>query len=331
MGQLTLSVLGAGAWGTALAISLAARHRVRLWARRPEHAAAMRLAGENRDYLPGYPFPAAIDLTDDLRTATRDSALLIAAVPSGGFRSLLAQLDTLGPRQPLIWVCKGFETGRQRLLHQVANDVWPGHAAFGVLSGPSFAQEVAAGLPTALTLAAHDAAFAHHWADKLHGERLRIYTSSDLVGVEIGGAVKNVMAIAAGICDGLGFGLNARAALVTRALAEMTRLGLALGARAETFMGLSGMGDLLLTATGDLSRNRRVGLRLADGATLDTILRELGHIAEGVNSAREVNALATRIGVDMPITRMVCRILFDGLPAHDAVSTLLGRELKAEF
>jgi glycerol-3-phosphate dehydrogenase (NAD(P)+) len=207
----------------------------------------------------------------------------------------------------------------------------PTHGQTGVLSGPSFAQEVAQGYPTALTLASHDTVLAQHLAETLSNHRLRIYAHNDVIGVEVGGAVKNVIAIAAGICDGLKLGHNARAALITRGLAEMTRLGTQLGGHFETFMGLSGLGDLILTTTGDLSRNRQVGLRLARGQELDTILAELGHVAEGVTTAREVAALASELGVDMPITRAVCQMLFEKMPAAQAVNDLLNREIKAEF
>jgi len=231
---------------------------------------------------------------------------------------------------PLVWVCKGFERGTGMLPHQLVSEIVPGTAS-GVLSGPSFALEVARGCPTALTLASHDAAFARRLAEVLSGQRLRIYAHDDVIGVEVGGALKNVMAIAAGICDGLALGHNARAALVTRGLAEMTRLGVRLGGHAETFMGLSGLGDLILTATGDLSRNRRVGVQLAQGRPLDTILGELGHVAEGVLTAHEVDALTARLGVDMPITRAVCRILRGELSAAQAVDALLNRDIRSEF
>jgi glycerol-3-phosphate dehydrogenase (NAD(P)+) len=231
----------------------------------------------------------------------------------------------------VVWVCKGFEPGSRKLPHQLVSELLPAHPHTGVLSGPSFAQEVAQGYPTALTLASHDAALAQRLAEALSGQRLRIYAHDDVVGVEIGGALKNVMAIAAGICDGLQLGHNARAALITRGLAEITRLGSRFGGHFETFMGLSGLGDLILTTTGDLSRNRQVGLRIARGQALDTILGELGHVAEGVTTAREVSALATELGVDMPITRAVNQVLFEGMPAAQAVNDLLNREIKAEF
>jgi glycerol-3-phosphate dehydrogenase (NAD(P)+) len=242
----------------------------------------------------------------------------------------MRQLRGLGASAPLVWLCKGFESGSMKMAHQVLAEEWPEQTRAAVLSGPSFAKEVAAGLPVAVTVAASDADFARQAAHDLHRPHLRIYSSADVAGVEIGGAVKNVIAIAAGISDGLGFGLNARAALITRSLAEITRLGMKLGGRPETFMGLSGVGDLILTCTGDLSRNRQVGLRLAEGESLEGILRDLKHVAEGVTTAREVSRLAAGLGVDMPITDAVYRILAQELPPREAVTALLNRELKDE-
>jgi glycerol-3-phosphate dehydrogenase (NAD(P)+) len=231
---------------------------------------------------------------------------------------------------PLIWLCKGFETESAQLPHQIAAAELPVAVARAALSGPSFAQEVARGLPTALTLASGDAAFAQRMARELHHDRLRIYSSDDLIGSELAGAVKNVMAIAAGISDGLGLGHNARAALITRGLAEITRMGMKLGGRLETFMGLAGAGDLVLTCTGDLSRNRQVGLELARGVPLEHALRDLGHVAEGVSTARAVHRLAGELDVEMPITQAVCRVMDNNVPARDAVQELLQRDPKAE-
>ena len=325
-----IAVLGAGAWGTALAIALANGSAVRLWTRNPEHAASMRATRSNDRYLPGAPLPASVEITANLDEAVAGAQILIAAVPTSGFRTLLRQLTRLGTTQPLVWLCKGFEAGSQKLPHQVLAEEWANPQNAGVLSGPSFAAEVAKGLPAALTLAGPDAAFARQIAQDLHRSRLRLYASDDVVGVEVGGAVKNVIAIASGICDGLGFGYNARAALITRGLAEMTRLGRAMGGRPETFMGLSGMGDLILTCTGDLSRNRQVGLRLAAGDGLEHILRSLEHVAEGVTSTHEVIGLARRVGVEMPIAHAVQRILTQELSAREAVGELLNRELRDE-
>jgi len=328
---MKLSVLGAGAWGTALAISWAAHHRVTLWGRNATELDAMRQARVNSRYLPGCPLPDALRLDPDFDAVVADAELIVIAVPSGGLRPTLAALAARPFLPPIVWVCKGFEPGSRKLPHQLVADLLPAQRHSGVLSGPSFAQEVAQGYPTALTLASHDTALAQQLAEALSGHRLRIYAHDDVIGVEIGGALKNVMAIAAGICDGLKLGHNARAALITRGLAEMTRLGVQLGGHFETFMGLSGLGDLILTTTGDLSRNRQVGLRLARGQQLDSILAELGHVAEGVTTAREVVALAADLGVDMPIARAVCQMLFEGLPAAQAVDALLNREIKTEF
>ena len=328
---MKLAVLGAGAWGTALAVQWAAHHQVSLWGRDAALIQQAQQHGENTRYLPGIALPTRLALTHSLEQALEDAELVILAVPTSATRATLTLLAQSAPLSPLIWVCKGFESGTRKLPHQIIAEILPHHKQTGVLSGPSFAEEVAQGHPTALTLASHEPLFAHSLASQLSSSRLRIYASSDLIGVEIGGAIKNVMAIAAGVCDGLALGHNARAALVTRGLAEMTRLGLRMGGQTETFMGLSGLGDLILTTTGDLSRNRQVGLRLARGDSLDKILADLGHVAEGVNTAREVASLATELQVDMPITRGVYKMLFDGLPAAQAVDALLSREIKAEF
>lgn len=328
---MRLAVFGAGAWGTALAASWAPHHDVTLWGRNAAELDAIRAAGVNTRYLPGCPLPGSLRFEADLDRATDAAELLVIAVPTGGLRPTLAALARHSALPPLVWVCKGFEPGSRKLPHALVAELLPAHRQSAVLSGPSFAQEVAHGYPTALTLASEDRALARQLAEALSGHRLRIYAHDDVVGVEIGGALKNVMAIAAGICDGLELGHNARAALITRGLAEMTRLGVRLGGHFETFMGLSGLGDLVLTTTGDLSRNRQVGLRLARGQPLDAILEALGHVAEGVTTAREVAGLADEMGVDMPITRAVCQVLFESLPAAQAVDALLNREIKAEF
>ncbi len=336
MGQVNpaamkLAVLGAGAWGTALAASWAPHHQVVLWGRNPDDLERMRASRVNARYLPGCPLPGALRFDPDFERTVAAAELIVIAVPSSGLRSTLTALATRPTLPPLIWVCKGFEPGSRKLPHQLVAELLPAHCRSGALSGPSFAQEVAQGYPTALTLASHDSALAQQLAERLSAHRLRIYAHDDVVGVELGGALKNVMAIAAGICDGLQLGHNARAALITRGLAEMTRLGVKLDGHFETFMGLSGLGDLILTTTGDLSRNRQVGLRLARGQALDRILAELGHVAEGVTTAPEVDALAGELDVEMPITRAVCQMLFEGLPAAQAVDALLNREIKAEF
>ena len=324
---MRLAVLGAGAWGTAISCVLGARLEVSLWARDAAQAKAIGTSRRNERYLPDIELPSTVAVTADLDAATQGAALLVAATPVAGLRSLLGALSA---PSPLVWLCKGFEEGTGELPHQIARGALGAKARFGALSGPSFAEEVARGLPCALTLASHDAAFARDTAALLHGGRMRVYYSSDLVGVEIGGAVKNVMAIAAGISDGMGLGLNARAALITRGLAEITRLGAALGGQPETFMGLAGAGDLILTATGDLSRNRRVGLELARGRSLAEIVAGLGHVAEGVHSAREVLKLARANRVDMPVTEAVCAVLDARLTPAVAVERLLARESKME-
>ena len=327
---MKIAVLGAGAWGTALAISLAAQHDVRLWTRNPAQLAEMSKDRSNRRYLPGFGFPETLRIALMLEDALDQADLALVVVPTAGLRQVARQMAELGANVPLLWACKGFEAGTARLPHQVVAEELGGKLRCGVLSGPSFAQEVAKGLPTALTLASNDESFAHATALQLHSPRLRVYSSTDVTGVEIGAAVKNVMAIAAGISDGMGYGYNARAALITRGLAEISRLGTAMGGRPETFMGLAGAGDLILTCTGDLSRNRTVGLRLARGQKLETILAELGHVAEGVHTAGEVLHLAESMNVDMPITRAVCQVLFEGVPPGRAVEELLNREPKAE-
>lgn len=321
-----VAVLGAGAWGTSIASVLAARLDVTLWARDPAQAESMARTRRNERYLRGIEIPATVNITSNLADAER-ADLFLAATPVAGLRELLKRLEE---NTSLVWLCKGFEEGTGLLPHQIAEQTLGTAARCGALSGPSFAEEVARGLPCALTLAARDAGFAREAAAIVHGGRMRVYYSADLVGVEIGGAVKNVMAIAAGISDGLGLGHNARAALITRGLAEIARLGAALGGTIETFMGLAGAGDLILTATGDLSRNRRVGLQLAQGLPLQKILDDLGHVAEGVHSAREVAKLARARGVDMPVTDAVNAVLQGKLAPKAAVEQLLSRDPKRE-
>jgi len=333
---MDILVLGAGAWGTALAISAGARHRVTLWARDPAQAAAIAAEGENRHYLPGYRLPGGVAVVSPeagaVAALAQQHALVIVATPMAGLREMLTALRDSA--RPVAWLCKGFEAPLSRpyglLGHEIRAEVAPGLAA-GALSGPSFAQEVANGKPTALVAASDSAAVREALVAAFHGPSMRIYANEDLPGVEVGGAVKNVLAIATGLCDGLALGLNARAALITRGLAEMTRLGLALGARAETFMGLSGVGDLVLTATGDLSRNRRVGLLLAQGRTLQQAVESLGHVAEGVYSARTVVERARRLGVQMPIAAAVVDLLDGRLAPAEGVAALMGRDPAAEY
>ena len=303
------------------------RHRVALWARDPAQAKAIAAARRNQRYLPEITLPDSLLVGSDLEKAIAKAELLIAATPVAGLRDLLRRLK--GGTVPLVWLCKGFEQASAALPHEIVATAGI-RAPSGALSGPSFALEVAKGLPCALTLASADAAFAAGVATQLHGGRLRVYHSDDVVGVEIGGAVKNVLAIAVGICDGLGLGQNARAALITRGLSELARLGVALGGRSETVMGLTGAGDLILTATGDLSRNRRVGLELARGMAIPEIIAGLGHVAEGVHSARATLARAAACGVEMPIAAAVDAVLEGRVTPAQAVELLLSRDPKGE-
>jgi glycerol-3-phosphate dehydrogenase (NAD(P)+) len=332
---MKITILGAGAWGTALAMTLAKRQDVLLWGRNRIALAEMQDERENRLYLPGFSLPPSLKCSADfdaalahVDAADRD-ALLIVASSVSGLRPIAEQLRGR-PIPNLVWLCKGLERDTHLLPHQIVREVLGGTLAVGALSGPSFAQEVARDLPCALTVASTDAALCKRVVEALHGDKLRIYSSDDLIGVEVGGAVKNILAIAAGAADGLALGLNARAALITRGLAEITRFGMALGGRAETFMGLSGVGDLILTCTGDLSRNRKVGLGLAQGKALPAIVAELGHVAEGVPCAEAVRALALEKGVDMPIVDAVAGALFDNLPVKEMVEQLLSREPREE-
>ena len=329
---MKIAVLGAGAWGTAIAAAVAARHDVLLWARDAVQAESMRRERRNARYLPEVSLPAALNVSGDEHEALVHGAagLTVLATPMAALRERLAALPDA---RPVLWLSKGFESGTGALGHEIAREVAgerPVAAPCGVLSGPSFALEVARGQPTALVAASADAALAAAAVQALHGEALRVYSSSDIIGVEVGGAVKNVLAIAVGALDGLQLGLNARAALVTRGLAEMTRLGVALGAQPATFMGLSGLGDLVLTATGDLSRNRRVGLLLAQGRSLPEALAMLGHVAEGVPSAPVVLARARRLGVEMPITACVVDLLEGRVTVREALARLMSRDATKE-
>jgi glycerol-3-phosphate dehydrogenase (NAD(P)+) len=294
----------------------------------------MRKARANPLYLGDFKFNAQLQVEDSLQLALQDADLILSVVPTAGFRQILKDITALAYKTPVVWASKGLEPNTAKLPFEVALEELGDPAItgqhWGALSGPSFAAELVRGLPTAVTLAASDAAFARQAAQLIHGGNLRVYSSSDVIGVSVGGAIKNVMAIAAGISDGMGFGNNARAAMITRGLAEMTRFGVALGASPETFMGLAGAGDLILTCTGQYSRNREVGLQLASGKTLADILQHLGHVAEGVNTTTEVMRRAKALQVDMPITHEVDQVLSHGKSAKDAVMALLGREQKAE-
>lgn len=328
---MKIGVLGAGAWGTALAISASrSGHTVTLWCRDSEQAARLQEQRVNSRYLPDYSLPSSLlvaggPLSGWSGLGKQD--VLIIASPMSALREMLQGL--VGQTMPVAWLCKGFEQSRAGALgmlgHEIQADV-AGRLRAGILSGPSFAQEVAAARPTALVAASPDATVRDALVQAFHSNSLRVYANEDVIGVEVGGAVKNVLAIATGLCDGLALGLNARAALITRGLAEMTRLGLALGARPETFMGLSGLGDLVLTSTGDLSRNRKVGLALAQGQTLEQAVQSLGHVAEGVYCARTVVQRAQAFGMDMPIARCVVALLDGQMQPQQAVAALMGRE-----
>lgn len=326
---MKVAVLGAGAWGTAVACALAPRHAVRLWARDRAQASALDSQRENARYLPGFALPASIEVGADLDAAIAGAGLLVIGTPTRALRGLLHDLGQRDCRAPLVWLCKGFERDSGMLAHQIVAAELGLRTDAGPLSGPSFAEEVARGLPTALTVAG-GGPFCALVTQVFHAGALRVYSTDDVIGVEVGGAVKNVLAIATGIADALGLGMNARAALITRGLAEITRLGVALGARPETFTGLTGVGDLILTCTGDLSRNRRIGLMLGQGRPLAEALAELGHVAEGVWSAAAVAGRAAALGVEMPITDAVCEVLDGRLGARDALQRLLAREPRSE-
>ncbi|MDP3334144.1 MAG: NAD(P)H-dependent glycerol-3-phosphate dehydrogenase [Methylococcaceae bacterium] len=327
-----ISVLGAGSWGTALAM-LAARNgcQTMLWGHKPEHIAALKTDRENKQYLPGLAFSENLSVTSDLAEAASFSDLILVSVPSRAFKDTLVKLKPLTKSNVQIaWATKGFNPENGCLLHEVVNEVFSTQTPAAFLSGPSFAREVAADLPTAITIASAQPQFASQLAEILHSGRFRAYTNSDLIGVEVGGAVKNVMAIAAGIADGLGFGANTRAALITRGLNEIIRLGIELGGKQETFMGLAGLGDLLLTCTDNQSRNRRFGLALGQGKDRVTASQEIGQEIEGVSAAKETFLLAQKHGIDMPITEQTYKVLYEGLAPLTAVENLLARDQKSE-
>jgi glycerol-3-phosphate dehydrogenase (NAD(P)+) len=328
-----IAVLGAGSWGTALAVQCArAGRRTRLWGR---DAALMReLAAErcNRRYLPGAAFPGLLQTATDLASAVAGAQDVLVAVPSSGFREQLQRLKPLlRGDQRLCWATKGFEIATGRLPHQVAHEIFGAQRAMAVLSGPTFAREVGAGLPTAMTIASADESYAATLANDISSPSFRAYTSTDIVGVEVGGAVKNVLAIGAGLSDGLGYGANARIAMITRGLVEMMRLGVALGAQRETFMGLAGLGDLVLTCTDDQSRNRRFGLMLARGLGVEAALREIGQVVEGYHAARAVNQVAEREQVSMPIAEGIHGVLYAGLPVEQVIRGLMEQPVRPEF
>ncbi|RTZ71513.1 MAG: glycerol-3-phosphate dehydrogenase [Gammaproteobacteria bacterium] len=327
----SIAVIGAGSWGTALGILLA-RHgnRVRIWGHETEAMRQLQAERENRHYLPGIPFPDTLEPMLGLAETLDGTREILIVVPSHAFTSVLEQIHRLNPEPAsLSWATKGLEPGRRRLLHEAASEVFP-NTSLAVVSGPTFAMEVARGLPTAVTVASPDPEHAGRLAGYLHGDTFRAYTASDITGVEVGGAAKNVMAIAAGISDGLGFGANARAALITRGLAEITRLGLALGGEHDTFMGLAGLGDLVLTCTDNQSRNRRMGLALAEGHSIQEAREAIGQEVEGLAAARDFRLKADELGVEMPITQAVFKVLYEGLEPGAAVKSLLARDPREE-
>jgi glycerol-3-phosphate dehydrogenase (NAD(P)+) len=330
---LPVAVIGAGSWGTALAIQFArSGHPTRLWGRDAAQREQMARVRENTRYLPGATFPDTLTVAPTLDAALDGARDLLVAVPSHALRATLTELrPRLRPDLRLAWATKGFELDTGLLPHQVARAVLGHDVPIAVLSGPTFAREVGAGLPTAMTVASPDPGFATALATSLSSSNFRAYTSTDIVGVEVGGAVKNVMAVGAGLSDGLGFGANTRIALITRGLMEMTRLGVALGARRETFMGLAGLGDLVLTCTDDQSRNRRFGLALAAGQSPEAALAAIGQVVEGYVAARAVCAVARRTGVSMPIAEGLYRTLYEGVPAREVVRELMTRPIKSEI
>jgi glycerol-3-phosphate dehydrogenase (NAD(P)+) len=328
-----MAVLGAGSWGTALAVHFARSGKpTRLWGRNAARIASMRAERANERYLPGGAFPDALSVVSDLQAALRGALDVLLVVPSEGFRPLLeAVAPLLEAESRLAWATKGFEAESGKLPHQVAREILGSEHSIAVLSGPTFAREVGAGLPTAMTVASPDPAFAAALARDLSSARFRAYTSTDIVGVEVGGAVKNVLAVGAGLSDGLGFGANTRVALITRGLVEMTRLGSALGATRATFMGLAGLGDLVLTCTDDQSRNRRFGLKLAAGRSVVEAREEIGQSVEGFVAAKAVHAVAARERIEMPLCEGVYQILYEGRPASQVVQALMTRPIKSEI
>ena len=327
-----IAVIGAGSWGTALAIHMAKQgNEVRLWGRSEKTMQRMRAERCNVRYLPQVDFPTSLRPSSDLGFVLDDADEILMVVPSHIFGEVLSAVKSTKPScTRLAWAAKGFELGTARLLHHSVIDTLGENAIYGVISGPTFAREVALGMPTAATVASNDNDYANLWSTLLHGETFRVYTSEDVTGVELGGAIKNVFAIAAGISDGLGFGANARAALITRSVAEMMRLGEALGGHRETFMGLTGVGDLLMTCTDNQSRNRRLGIALGEGKSVDDALTEIDQVVEGIQSASETHALAQRMGIEMPIVEEVYAVLNQGRSPHEAVKNLFEREQKPE-
>lgn len=329
----SISVLGAGSYGTALAITLARNgNNVTLWGHNPQHISNLAAARCNTAFLPDVQFPESLQLSSDLVAAVAQSRDLLVVVPSHVFGEVLAQLQPyLQSDSRIVWATKGLEVESGRLLQEVAREILGSSVPLAVVSGPTFAKELAAGMPTAIALSATDSQFAADLQCKLHcGKSLRVYQNPDFIGVQLGGAVKNVIAIGAGISDGIGFGANARTALITRGLAEMSRLGAALGADPTTFMGMAGLGDLVLTCTDNQSRNRRFGMLLGQGHNAESAQRQIGQVVEGFRNTKEVKALAARAGVEMPITEQIYQVLYCDKPAQVAALELLGREQRQE-
>lgn len=326
------AVLGAGSWGTALALHLQRQgHATHLWARRESHARRMAAERNNERYLPGLQLPATLRISSDLATVLAGASLALIATPSTAFDACVAQMQACGWQdKPIAWACKGFDSASGRLLHELASDRLGDAVPTAVLTGPSFARELALQLPTAVTVASSFPLFAERLAKACHGGCMRVYTSADIVGAELGGAVKNVLAVATGISDGMALGANARAALVTRGLSEMMRLGVALGGRAETLMGLSGVGDLVLTCTGEQSRNRRFGLKLGRGVSVKAAMQDIGQVVEGVHAAATVARLSAVHGIEMPISEQIAAIVAEQMTPRQGLENLLAREQKAE-
>lgn len=328
-----VTVLGAGSWGTALAIHLArAGLQIKLWGNEPDHMERLQQQRCNQQFLPDVEFPETLEVHQDLAEALKSAGWILLAIPSYAFRSFLSAASSLiDGDTPVVWASKGLEEGTGKLLHQVVNEELPQCLRIAVISGPTFANEVAKNMPTAITVASESISLANEVSDYLHHGNFRAYTSNDVIGVELGGSLKNVLAIASGIADGLGFGANARAALITRGLAELMRLGDTMGGHRETFMGLAGMGDLVLTCTDNQSRNRRMGLKLAEGLSKEAIREEIGQEIEGVRTAREAMRLSKAHNVELPIIEQVYRVLYDGLSPQEAVRHLLERKSTSEI
>lgn len=329
---MKLGVLGAGAWGTALAIQAAKKINVCLWGRDSGHVSGMQKARSNPMYLGDFTFPENLTLNHSLDSVVSQSDIILTAVPTSAFADIIQNIQTVNPSKPIIWSNKGLDQKTNLFPHEIIKkNLKTDSATYGVLSGPSFAAELVRDLPTAVTFASNCESLSKKTAEIFHHNSMRVYLSNDITGVSIGGSLKNIVAIAAGISDGMGFGNNARAALITRGMAEITRLGVSLGAKEETFTGLAGIGDLLLTCTGQYSRNREVGLRLAEGKKIDQILKSLGHVAEGVSACNAINNRIKSNEVEMPITREVYKVLNNKVSAEEAVQNLLSRGLKSEI